>query len=114
MTDQPPPKPNNSTPIIDLVISELAERGRVGIARYGTPLQAHNGRDALRDLYDEQLDAVQYTRQVMIEWDAMKERTAGLEAALIEACEMLEEGTGDWGPNPDRIEQFRRLAKESL
>ena len=65
--DQPPPTPNSSTPIVDLVMQDLLERKSVGILRYGTPLQAHNGRDALVDAYQEALDLCIYLRQVIEE-----------------------------------------------
>lgn len=61
---QPNPIPNTSEPIVDLVIKDLQDRKKVGIERYGAPLQANNGRDALQDVYEELLDAVQYIRQV--------------------------------------------------
>lgn len=67
--DQPAPVPNTSRPIVDLVIEDLLERRRVGTERYGTPLQAHNGRDALVDAYQEALDLCQYLRQVIEERD---------------------------------------------
>jgi hypothetical protein len=51
------------------VAARVAERQQEGIRRYGTPLQAHNGRDALRDLDDEIVDAIQYARQAMAERD---------------------------------------------
>ena len=38
------------------VIADMEDRRRLGIARYGTPLQPHNGRDALVDAYEEALD----------------------------------------------------------
>jgi hypothetical protein len=69
VTKQPSPVPNDRPAIQDLVAADVAERKRVGIERYGTPLQAFNGRDALRDLYEELLDAVQYVRQLMYERD---------------------------------------------
>jgi hypothetical protein len=53
-----------------MVMDDLAARREVGIARYGTALQAHNGRDALRDLYEELLDAACYIRQVIAERDS--------------------------------------------
>jgi hypothetical protein len=64
---QPAPKPNGSRPIGELVLADLRERMAQGIATYGVPLQAHNGRDALRDLYEELLDACLYIRQVIEE-----------------------------------------------
>lgn len=47
-----------------LVAADLADRKALGIERHGQPLQAHNGRDALRDAYEESLDLVVYLRQV--------------------------------------------------
>ena len=64
--DQPPPVPNSSRPIWDMVIEDMQERDRVGRARYGTP-QAHNGRDALADAYAEALDLVVYLKQALVE-----------------------------------------------
>jgi hypothetical protein len=54
-------------PAIDAVCGSLQERKRVGLERYGQPLQAHNGRDALRDLREELEDAAVYCRQVIEE-----------------------------------------------
>lgn len=67
----PPPQPNNSTPIVDLVIEDLQERKRLGTERYGTPLQAHNGRKPLVDAYQEALDLVAYLRQEIEERGAL-------------------------------------------
>ena len=65
--DQPSPIPNTSTPIVDLVMQDLQERKELGIKRYGTPLQAHNGRNSLVDAYQEALDLCIYLRQVIEE-----------------------------------------------
>lgn len=64
---QPMPVTNDSTPIGDLVRADIDARERLGIARYGTKLQAGNGRDSLRDAYDEALDLVFYLRQELEE-----------------------------------------------
>ena len=48
-------------------MKDLQERKAIGIARYGTPLQANNGRDALIDAYQEALDLCIYLRQVIEE-----------------------------------------------
>jgi hypothetical protein len=66
---QPKPLPNNNPHIADLVIEDIYERKQLGLNRYGVPLQAHNGRDGLRDLYEELGDALQYVRQLMYERD---------------------------------------------
>lgn len=72
ITDQPPPQQNDSTPIWELVIADMHERDHVGRQRYGTPLQANNGRDALIDAYQEALDLVVYLRQLIEERNVTK------------------------------------------
>lgn len=67
MSDQPDPVPNTSTPVWDLVIADMHARDRTGRARYGTPLQAGNGRDCLQDAYEEALDLAVYLRQAIEE-----------------------------------------------
>lgn len=85
--DQQLPVPNDSPDIQSLVIADIEARRQVGIERYGTALQAHNGRDALRDLYEELIDGAMYTRQVMVERDALikflQERRADSLRALL-------------------------------
>lgn len=67
--DQPLPTPNDLPEIADLVIAEIDKRRRLGVQRYGTALQAFNGRDPLRDALDECLDLAQYLTQAMHERD---------------------------------------------
>jgi hypothetical protein len=67
MTDQPAPKKNSSTPVWELVIHDMLARDREGRERYGVPLQANNGRDALQDAYEEALDLAVYLRQAIEE-----------------------------------------------
>ena len=64
--DQPPPV-QSSGDIWRLVIDDMEQRRAVGIERYGVPLQAHNGRDALVDAYQEALDLCCYLRQTIEE-----------------------------------------------
>lgn len=40
--------------------ADMQARDRLGAKRYGTRLQPHNGRDSLRDAYEEALDACVY------------------------------------------------------
>lgn len=69
--DQPLPQKNDLPCVQDLVIQDLEHRKAVGIRRFGTTLQPHNGRDALRDCYEELLDACNYMRQCIYERDGM-------------------------------------------
>lgn len=67
--DQELPKPNNKPAIQDLVMQDMLARKLLGQQRYGTPLQAHNGRDMMQDLYEELLDACNYIRGMIYERD---------------------------------------------
>lgn len=62
-----PPIPNNSEPVVNQVMHDLHRRKVMGIKKYGTPLQAHNGRCALQDLYEELMDATIYIKQKLLE-----------------------------------------------
>jgi hypothetical protein len=64
---QPMPKAVDGPIMHHLVQQDLEARLQVGIKRYGQPLQPHNGRDALRDAYEEVLDLAVYLRQAIYE-----------------------------------------------
>lgn len=66
---QPAPIPNDSPDIKDLVAKDFADRAEFGKTKYGVYLQANNGRDGLKDLYQEQLDAIMYTRLLLFQRD---------------------------------------------
>ena len=71
MTDASRPEPlpdaNDNDPIYKKVIRDIQARALFGRSKYGTDLQAHNGRDALMDAYQEALDLCMYLRQVIEE-----------------------------------------------
>lgn len=101
--DQPAPEPTGGESMHDLVAgdltiwwpesvgvtwmrAELAERKRIGLERYGTLLQAGNGRDALVDAFQESLDLVVYLRQALAEFGWPDGRpTHGLLEAYVSA-----------------------------
>lgn len=60
---EPAPQHNDRPAVWPLVIADMQERNETGIAKYGTPLQPFNGRDALVDAYQEALDQSVYLRQ---------------------------------------------------
>lgn len=68
--DQQLPVPNKEPDIQSQVIKDIVERREVGIQRYGTALQPHNGRDALRDAYEEAIDLAMYLKQLIVERDS--------------------------------------------
>lgn len=59
--------PNDRADVQTMVIADMHARRLLGYERYGTPLQPHNGRDALWDAYEEALDLAVYLRQVIAE-----------------------------------------------
>jgi hypothetical protein len=65
--DQPLPEKNDEPCVQDAVMADIEARKQVGIQRYGTVLQPHNGRDALRDAYEESIDLALYLKQALIE-----------------------------------------------
>ncbi|MDP5253349.1 MULTISPECIES: hypothetical protein [unclassified Vibrio] len=68
MSEQPSPKLTlTSQAVIPEVMKDLTDRLAKGMDTYGVPLMSNNGRDALKDLYEELLDAACYVKQVMME-----------------------------------------------
>ena len=67
--EQPAPVANDGPTVWPLVVADMQARDAVGRERYGVPLQPNNGRDALRDAYEEALDLCAYLRQALLERD---------------------------------------------
>lgn len=78
---QPPPQNSDGPALWPLIISELGDsetdrlvaidmqqRHEFGVAKYGVPLVASNGRDHLADAYQEALDGVAYLRAAASLW----------------------------------------------
>lgn len=76
--EQPAPVPNDSEGIWSKVIADMRDRDDGGKRKYGTRLQAFNGRDPLVDLYQEGLDLVVYARQAIEEAAVIKAEAAKL------------------------------------
>ena len=66
---QPPPEKSGHPAVWFLVMADMQQRDEDGRRKYGTPLQPHNGRDALVDAYQEALDLAVYLRQAIYERD---------------------------------------------
>lgn len=67
--DQPLPQLNTEPYVADQLKEYIERRKQIGMERYGTPLQPHNGRDGLRDLFEELVDATTYCAQLLLERD---------------------------------------------
>ena len=77
---EPDPISNNNPSIHDLAVEDLKREGypdylirniqdrkELGLKKYGTILQAGNGRNALIDALQESLDAIVYIKQAMLD-----------------------------------------------
>jgi hypothetical protein len=53
--------------IFDLVHADLQDRDRIGWAHHHRPLLSHDGKDSLREAYEEALDLVVYLRKALAE-----------------------------------------------
>lgn len=67
--DQPLPTAGR-TSVQDALIAAIADRRDYGIRKYGRPLETFNGRDALKDAWEESLDMTAYLTQALMERDA--------------------------------------------
>jgi hypothetical protein len=65
----PAPKPAAGPAVWDLVVSDMQARDRFGETKYGQRLVAHDGRDPLKDAYQEALDLAVYLRKALLERD---------------------------------------------
>lgn len=68
-------------------------RRQLGIERYGTPLQAHNGRDVLRDIAEETLDRIAYLQQLATERPDFADRARALQRLDVQALIWLGEAS---------------------
>ncbi len=98
MLDQPAPIHNTYPAVTDLVVIDLQTRKKFGTRKYGVPLQAFNGRDALFDLYEEILDASAYCKQRLLEEEQERQwvecayaLVAGRESLNKEDCTVVAE-----------------------
>jgi hypothetical protein len=67
VNEQPDPIPNDKPSIHDLVIQAVEQRKQFGLEKYGTLLQAGNGRKSLKDALEEILDLACYLMCVIVE-----------------------------------------------
>lgn len=97
---QPKPVLNDSEPVWSSVIRDMEIRDQAGRRKYGVPLQAHNGRDAKLDLYQELLDAVVYCKQDLIEEETRRLREQKLLTAAKDLLMMIGKFAPEDFPEP--------------
>lgn len=71
------------------VIALMTERHEQGAAKYGVPLQPHNGREVLTDLTQELLDAIAYAMQAVLETPPETARRTTLKTLLPQLLDNL-------------------------
>jgi hypothetical protein len=69
--------PDGRKNITDMVIADLRGREALGKAKYGKPLLPFDGRDTMRDLYEELLDAAHYIKKEMVERESRSKNWSG-------------------------------------
>ena len=95
-------------PVVFDVLLDLIDRSKMGKTKYGTTLQAHNGRNPLMDALQEALDLAMYLRQAVnetgliddiIAWQSKtfgnKPDTSGIVAHLESELKEIEEDPTD-------------------
>jgi hypothetical protein len=107
-TDQQLPTPNAAPYVQDEVIADIEERKQHGIRKYGTALQAGNGRDMLRDAYEEALDLAIYLRGALDEQGGVPSVPAPAPIPVL-ALRRLRSPEGHWDPVlEDRVREALR------
>lgn len=67
--DQPLPVTGHQD-VFEALIREFRARQQTGISRYGRSLETFNGRDVLRDWFEERLDEDAYFMQLLLQIQA--------------------------------------------
>lgn len=86
--------------VLPLVVEDLHARVAKGTAEYGEPLRTFNGRDALRDAYEEALDLALYLRQ------AIEEREPETPVASASISGLTRKRDADGAMPPDSYPHF--------
>ena len=81
-TYEPDPIRTDGEPLWPKVIVDMHERDVMGREKYGTALQAHNGRDPAVDAYQEVLDLAVYLKQLIQERADLKQELADAKSEL--------------------------------
>lgn len=94
---QPAPT-GNGPEVLPVVLERLQRRAEHGRKKYGTPLRAFNGRDALQDAIDEADDQQAYLTQLQMQWPALEAKVR--HDALEEALQLVEVALQEEGADP--------------
>lgn len=85
---QEEPVPNQRRASWELVVEDMQSRDNFGRKKYGTPLQPLNGRDSLKDAYEEVLDLAVYLRNAIEERELRKGEASKLVQEYLNGPEL--------------------------
>ena len=81
-THEPTPQPSDHPAAWDLVLADIRERDAMGKANYGVRLTPFNGRNFIKDAYQEALDKIVYLRGAVYEIEELQTKIVELESQL--------------------------------
>lgn len=84
-THERPPQPSDHPAAWDLVLTDIRERDAIGQSKYGVRLTPFNGRNSLKDAYQEALDLTVYLRAAVYEIETLQAKVSELERRLCVA-----------------------------
>jgi hypothetical protein len=82
--------PDGNESLVDdqqLLIDDIEARRQLGIERYGQGHRPFNGRDTLRDFYEERLDGLVYLRSIVRMVESRKEDLIPIVAEILESLD---------------------------
>lgn len=91
----------NGRIVLNEVMKDLQQKAIDGFEKYGTPLRENNGRKALVDAYQEQLDQCMYLKQKIMEDESFKSDTSSRHPYPSES--ILDE-IKSWSPNGFKLQ----------
>ena len=71
VTPEPLPSPSSAPALWPMVVQDMGARNAFGTLKYSQPLRARNGRDFLKDAYQEALDLAVSLRGCIYERDGV-------------------------------------------
>jgi hypothetical protein len=111
--DQPLPSPGRDC-VQDALIAAIENRKQLGIARYGSPLMTHNGRDALRDAWEESIDLAAYLTQMRMERADLESERDRYRAAIEKALAWMPQHALTESTAPDGVSAGVNAARDVL
>lgn len=101
------PTPSDRASAHDLLITFVAKRKDLGLRRYGSLLQAGNGRDSLRDALEEVVDLAAY----LVVWQEARDEALVQLEALRGVLQYFDRGDGELPRVADMITEIHEVER---